>query len=133
MNKLQIARDALASVEQNIGSDPSLQFLAEGLDVLDEVANDGGSESEIARRIGNTYFEKTCNLISATLEAESETDPSLEMLLNILREFGNYEFGEKEQLSYLKVKTFIQWFNRFFQGYTQDEKKQILQNLQLRP
>ena len=55
------------------------------------------------------------------------------MLPNILREFGNYEFGEKEQLSYLKVKTFIQWFNRFFQGYTQDEKKQILQNLQLRP
>ena len=110
-----------------------MQFLAKGLDVLDEVANDAGSESEITRRIGNTYFEKTCNLISAKLEAESETDPSLEMLLNVLREFENYEFGEKEQLSDLKVKTFIQWFNRFFQGYTQDEKKQILQNLQLRP
>ena len=131
MNKLQKARDVLASFEQNFGSDASLRFLAEGLYVLGEVANHGVSESEIARRISNAYFEKTYNPISAKLKSESETEPNLVILLNILREFEYCEFREKGKLSDLKVNSFVQWIDGLWQGCTLDEKKRMLQNLQL--
>ena len=130
MNKLKNARDALAKFEQNFGTDTSLRFLNEGLDVLDEVANANSSDSEIARQIGRTYFEKTCNLISAKLDSESE--PTLELYINVLREFEDYEFCDGGKLSNLKVNSFVQWFNRIYQGYTRDEKNQILKELQLR-
>ena len=132
MNKLQNARDALAKFEQNFGTDTSLRFLAEGLDVLDEIANANSSDSEIARKIGRIYFEKTCNLISAKLNPESETEPALELYISVLREFEGYEFCDRGQLSNLKVKSFVQWFNRIYQGYSRDEKNHILQELQLR-
>ena len=130
MNKLQVARDALAKFEQNFGTDSALGFLAEGLDVLDEVANENSSDSEIARQIGRTYFDKACSLIASRLSSASETEPTLEAYINILREFEGYEFCEGEKLSGLKVESFIQWFNSIYQGYTPAEKNQIIEQIQ---
>ena len=56
----------------------------------------------------------------------------MELYIIILREFEDYEFCDRTELSRLKLDSFVQWFNKHYRGYTLDEWNRIIQELQRR-
>lgn len=110
MNKLDKARGALDGFERGFGSEASvaseprlLNELATGLGLLDEIANEGTSQSQVAVDIGNACFKKTCELIPTRFGRGPETVENLKMLGNVLEKLNSHGFSDGSALLTLQV------------------------------
>lgn len=127
------AREHLAKFEKDMMSPEGLYHLSEGLSLLDEPADpeSPSSHSELAQNIGNSYVSKACSVIDARLESQSSTtEPYLEKYFGVLTEIGCFDFGNKEEVRKLKIKTFKLLFDEYLQGYSVEEKKKLIRDLQ---
>ncbi len=129
MKNLEKARAALAHYESRFGLQESIRYLTEGLDLLDEIIEARTEQSDIARNVGVTYFSKLLENISMKLESGIETEPNLEILYRTILEFEGYSFCNNNELSRVKLDTFNQLFNRYYQGYSKEEKQKAIRDL----
>ena len=132
MNKLDKARDALDGFERGFGSETSaasdsrlLNELATGMGLLDEVANEGTSQSQVAVDIGNACFKKTCELISTRLRRGPETVENLKMLGSVLKELNSHGFVDARALLSLQAKALGQITHRYLQFQFPDETDEM--------
>lgn len=126
-SRLEQARAALAKFELDIGSKGADRYLVDGLDLLDEIVSESGSPSTIAKNLGETYAKKAMDYVERSLR--NATQPELEHLFQLLIELEVYQFGDKNELSKLKVQVFKSLVSSYFAGYSEEEKKAELQRL----
>lgn len=127
--KLDKARNFLADFEADIGSSRAVRYLADGLDILDEIIAERGEFSTIARNVGDTYAQRVLAHVARLLAAGNATEPQLEGLFKLLTELESYEFGDKKELNTLKMKTFKALFESYFTGYSEEEKNKKMLGL----
>lgn len=95
---------AVPLMDSSVASDPRLlNELATGLGLLDEIVNEGTSQSQVAVDIGNACFKKTCELISTRFGRGPETVENLKMLGNVLEKLNSYGFSDGSALLNLRV------------------------------
>lgn len=136
MNKLDKARGALDGFERGFGSEASvasdprlLNELATGLGLLDEIANEGTPQSQVAVDIGTACFKKTCELISTRFGRGPETVENLKMLGNVLEKLNRHGFSDGSALLNLQVNVLRESTHKYLQFRDTDEMKEFNQRL----
>ena len=136
MNKLDKARGALDGFERGFGSETSvasdprlLNELATGLGLLDEIANEGTPQSQVAVDIGNACFKKTCELISTRFRRGPETVENLKMLGNVLEQLNSHGFSDASALLNMQANVLRESTHKYLQFRDTNEMKEFNQRL----
>ena len=126
------AREHLKKFECDVMGKHGLYHISEGLALLEDYLESASISnlSELAQNIGNTHVSNVCKFISDFLDSnESITEPNLESYFQLLLEIECFNFGNKEDIGKLKIKTIKLLFKEYFRGYSETEKKKIFKQL----
>lgn len=128
-SRLAQARKHLHVVEADFLTDTSDYHIDEGFGLLEAIAHEGGAEAAIARNLGVAYFSRLRRLLVDALSQATVTEPALKSLLRVSQALERSEFASESDLASLRKTAARRLLDKYFEGYSGEEKERKLQQL----